>query len=309
MELPQSISVIDIGAFENCEKLESINLENVSSIENGAFRNCSSLKEVSLCPKMTKLSNCFVGCTSITSLVIPEGVKSISSIGCENLEYLYIPSTVTQIYSYAFSDLKKLEYIELPDQKQYWTYQYGMFHNCSSLKEFYTPLGADSVVSDMFNGCTSLEYIGISPSVTVIEDHAFANCDSLQMVYIPDSVTKIDDTAFGYAYDEDGNWTKTDQNIIIIVDSEDSTAAKYAEEHGLTPIVYNEIKDSYYYGDLNLDGIINIKDLNIMQKYLLGISRLADVQYMLSDINEDGVLNVYDLVLLKRLIINGQFLK
>ena len=52
-------------------------------------------------------------------------------------------------------------------------------------------------------------------------------------------------------------------------------------------------------GDCNSDGILDSKDLGMLQGYLLGSSELADWQA--ADLCEDGVIDVYDMILLRRL--------
>lgn len=53
-------------------------------------------------------------------------------------------------------------------------------------------------------------------------------------------------------------------------------------------------------GDTNADGIINVSDVVLLQKYLVSTEKLNDNQLKNSDMSEDGKVNVFDVVLLRR---------
>ncbi len=51
---------------------------------------------------------------------------------------------------------------------------------------------------------------------------------------------------------------------------------------------------TYALGDANLDGVVNVKDSTLVQKYSVGLSTLTAQQKTLADVNGDGVVNVVD---------------
>lgn len=58
---------IPSGAFENCTRLESVNLFSAASILENAFKNCSSLKDIEITGNVKYISgSAFAGCISIT---------------------------------------------------------------------------------------------------------------------------------------------------------------------------------------------------------------------------------------------------
>ena len=58
---------IPSGAFENCTRLESVNLFSAASILENAFKNCSSLKDIKITGNVKYISgSAFAGCISIT---------------------------------------------------------------------------------------------------------------------------------------------------------------------------------------------------------------------------------------------------
>lgn len=61
-------------------------------------------------------------------------------------------------------------------------------------------------------------------------------------------------------------------------------------------------KSSILIGDVNLDGIINIYDATLIQKYCSGNYHFDPVQLFAADVNKDGVVNVLDATDLQKLI-------
>jgi len=63
-------------------------------------------------------------------------------------------------------------------------------------------------------------------------------------------------------------------------------------------------------GDLNDDGIINILDLTLLERYIAGLSvstPLSDIEFRRrADINGDGVINMLDVTALEKLIAEGE---
>jgi hypothetical protein len=73
--------------------------------------------------------NTFEGCSSLTSIIIPEGVTRIGGHafhGCTSLSYVSIPSTVTEIGSSAFRQCYSLYKVRVP---------YGAIINERAFKE------------------------------------------------------------------------------------------------------------------------------------------------------------------------------
>ena len=54
-------------------------------------------------------------------------------------------------------------------------------------------------------------------------------------------------------------------------------------------------------GDVDADGAFGLRDIIMMQKYLLNAGTLTDPEA--GDLHEDGMIDVFDLALLKRLLI------
>lgn len=134
----------------------------------------------------------FDGCTSLTSIYIPEGVTSIGErafYNCTSLTSIYIPEGVTSIGDYAFMDCSSLTSIYIPNSVN----SIGGYTlaNCTSLTSIYIPEGVTSIGMYMFADCTSLTSVHIPEGVTSIGESAFSDCSSLTSVHIPEGVTSI----------------------------------------------------------------------------------------------------------------------
>ncbi len=164
-----------------------------------------------------------MGCSSLTSITIPEGVTSIGNNafdGCSSLTNITIPESVTSI---GFNPFKGTAWLNnQPDGVVYldnWliTYKGTMpecssieikegtkgivgqaFLGCSSLTDITIPKGVISIGPGGFFYCNNLSNLTIPEGVTSIEDYTFSNCSSLTNITIPKSVTNIGYSAFSH---------------------------------------------------------------------------------------------------------------
>ena len=139
----------------------------------------------------------FIGCRSLTSLVIPDSVTNIGDYafsGCRSLTDIVIPDSVTRIGDGAFRGCKSLTDIVIPNSVT--SIGDNAFEYCFSLSNLVIPDGVTSIGKWAFEDCSSLSSVVIPDSVTSIGNHAFAYCESLTDIVIPDSVTSIGDNAF-----------------------------------------------------------------------------------------------------------------
>lgn len=125
-------------------------------------------------------------------------------------------------------------------------------------------------------------------------------------------VQDIDYTVAYYNNNKPGTATVTVTGINHFKDSTDATFEIYCEHEyhtkdGELLCKYcNEQFDESKLaaGDVNYDGIVNIKDVTSIQKYLADIIAYVDIQKKVADVNRDGIINMLDATELQKSIIN-----
>ncbi len=171
---------------------------SVTSIGPSAFRGCSSLTSIEIPDSVTSIEEeAFRGCSGLTSIEIPDSVTSIESwafYGCSSLTSIEIPDSVVIIGVGAFRECSSLTSIEIPDSAVIICPE--AFSGCSSLTSIEIPDSVTGIGEYAFHGCSSLTSIEIPDSVTSISAHAFGGCSSLTSIEIPGSVTEIVRNAF-----------------------------------------------------------------------------------------------------------------
>ena len=212
IEIPASITEM-YSSFSNCKNLTTVTFAENSRIEimDSVFNRCTSLINVQLGSVTIIGPGAFYGCTSLTSIEIPDSVTSIGGgafDGCSSLTSIEIPNSVTSIGDWAFCGCSSLETIKVDvnntkyksiddnlyskDGKTLIRYAIG-----KSATYFLIPDSVTSIGYHAFYSCRSLTSIEIPVSVTSIGGGAFYSCKSLTSIEIPASVTSIGSSAFG----------------------------------------------------------------------------------------------------------------
>ena len=168
----------------------------VTAVDYNAFYNCSELTSIVL-PNTVKTigSNAFSGCTKLTSVTLSSSLETIRSSAfqnCSALRSIVIPNSVRTVEWNAFYNCISLTNVVLSDNI---TELATTFTGCSSLTTVKMPANLVSL-NGTFKGCSSLESIILPGSLSTIGENTFQNCSSLTSVYIPNSVTKIGEYAF-----------------------------------------------------------------------------------------------------------------
>lgn len=208
------------ATITDCDPLASGNIEIPAMIENY--------------PVIGIGDYAFSECMHITSVIIPNGIKSIGKGAfkkCTFLTSVSIPTSVTTIGSGAFSSCSTLTSVNVAADNANYTSTKGILYNKNKTEilcypagtkdDYFTIMnGVSSIGENAFTGCTYLMGVYIPHSVTTINNGAFSGCPLFNSIIIPSSVTFIGEYVFGSAFssvnveDENANY-KSINGVLI----------------------------------------------------------------------------------------------
>jgi type I pullulanase len=70
--------------------------------------------------------------------------------------------------------------------------------------------------------------------------------------------------------------------------------------------IATKIPEEHLYGDTNSDGEVNVKDATKIQKYLVNLATLSDVEKKTADVNGDEEIDILDAALIQKHLVNGK---
>ena len=244
VKIPASVALIDSNAFRECQ-IGKVDIEDIAAwcnirfgydanpVNAGAklYLNGELLTKLVIPNGVTNFETAFMGCTSITSVTIPEGVTKIcysAFENCSNLISVTIPSSVNSIDYYAFAGCN-IAKVYISDIYNWCEIEFGSnplsmganlylngalvtelvipegierlgsaFTKCLSIKRLVIPGSVKSIGDNAFAGCLKLSDVTIGNGVNSVGKCAFEDCDSLTRVTISDSVTSVGNSAFAF---------------------------------------------------------------------------------------------------------------
>ena len=161
-----------------------------------------------------------------------------------------------------------------------------------SIPEMINDKSVTSVSDSAFELNDNATKIVIPDSVTKIGSKAFAECAMLNNIYVPVSVTSIEDYSIGFVpkYDDSSEeLTYVLDEKTRIIGYSDSVADTYASDNNIDFFAIDK-----NYGDINMNGELNIRDATNLQRYLAKISQFTKDQINIADMNHDNQTNILD---------------
>jgi len=130
--IPEGVTSIREGVFEDCAALESISIpQTVTTIGSNAFARCTALKSITIPDSVTEIvSNTFSYCTGLTSVTISKNITAIRDcafLTCTSLTDVYCRAKTPPTCGYwAFQNVKAnlyvpTESVELYNANSEWT--------------------------------------------------------------------------------------------------------------------------------------------------------------------------------------------
>ena len=246
---PYPVTSIGNSAFQNCNKLVSINIaSSISSIGENVFNGCSNLSFVIFLQTDTIPT---IGSGAFTSigpsptafcnpvlLAVQTEIDKLTTAGFVNaniyqwnyqpeLSYDYIDGNQAVVNS--ANATKMLFYVtSIPSSVMHNDISHTVtriadnaFNNNRSLISISIPISVTTIGSSAFYGCTNLSIIELSLNhqITKFDAGTFRNCTNLLNITIPNSVTTLGDSLFQDCVNLLNVNISSNSNLISIIDA------------------------------------------------------------------------------------------
>lgn len=325
LKIPAQAERIGDYAFYACYKLEKAVIPStIKHINNGAFLACINLKTVEIPESITSLSgDVFFLCQSLSEVVFHGDIEKIGFDAfkeCTALTDFAIPDTVTYIGADAFEDSGCIENRNGVHYVGDW-----VVGSDTDIREAVITEGTVGIAEMSFFMRDQLELLDIPESVKYIGDLLFPTLSgsrTLAEIHYRShtlgekALTSVRSAADFYIYDPECEIYDSEKTIpatykltpfddaqtgnVVIHGYENSTAQAYAEKYDRE---FEAIVDNTLIGDVNKDGVFDVADLVLVQKWLLGDGDTELADWKAADFCADDRLDAFDMCLMRQKLV------
>lgn len=302
--IPSTVTKIDTFAFEGCNVLESINVDenNIKYCSVDGVLFSKNGRELILYPygrkantytvdeNVTKICEyAFKDCIYLENLILPENditLESHAFQNCKSLKEMSLPASLVNksIGAFLFEGCSSLEKIIFEDGCNITYIPEGFAKDCSSLNTVKLPESLDYIAKAAFYKCSSLESIYIPDSVITIGSEAFQGCSSLKSIVLPELISAIYYCTFKDCSDLESVYIP--DNVTSI--SNFAFAGCKSLESITLPIGLNELGAGAFENCMYLDSIVIPEAITVIPSSLFyGCLSLENVEF-LGEITEIG---------------------
>ena len=185
LQLPHGLQTVGASAFLDCNNLCDVAFPvTLTSVGAQAFHACNSLSAVHI---DDLAAWCRINFGDETANPLHQAGHLL--LGGERIEHLVLPAGIDTIRSNAFVGDRDLKRVDIAENVSY--IGDNAFLLCRSLETFNMGAGLHHIGASAFKGCTSLTALTIPDEVTMVGDGAFKNCSALKRIVFGEKVKNI----------------------------------------------------------------------------------------------------------------------
>lgn len=198
----ENVETIGTSAFNDCDALISVQLNNAKTIGRDAFHDCDALSTVEATAVETVGYEAFEGCDVLTSATFGDNLKKIDTWafnGCSKLENIKVGNSLETIGGWAFQSCSTMRQIDIPETVT----EIGeyAFNCCQGLSGLLTiPTGIKTVNANAFSstGYTVCEL----PNTEFVKLNGTDRIGNVETIIVPsDLANTYRDSNWGEMYD------------------------------------------------------------------------------------------------------------
>lgn len=287
--LPKSCKFIGSEAFLNCTNLKSIDLGGAEIAENEAF--ISNACETITLPSTMRI----IGDDSFTSKVLKtvnlnDGLQYIGEgafFSYGKIKNMTVPASVTHIGVQAIG-----YYPPDPDNP---------FVPSEVIPNFVI-YGTSGTEAQTYADSNGIQFNSIASGITVKgTEKSYLSADDTVTIQLEKSGVAVYETTVkgnstDYSISGVANGTYT-----MRVSKKSHADREYTVKVWSADVTQNV--EIFPIGDVNSDGDISVVDATLVQKYIVGLEKLTDLQKKSAEVNGDGEISVVDATLIQKYIV------
>lgn len=187
--LPDSLTDIDSGAFDNCDSLKEINIpEGVTYIGASAFYDCGALGEITFPESVAYIGEYAFYNVRLSSVTFDGCSPEVAS------NAFYLCSSLKQVYASSLGAWVATAFGNQYANPLY--YANSLYVDGALVTEAIIPEGVTSIGSYAFYDYDAMTSVVIPESVVSVGTYAFYGCSGLNTLDLPDNIETVGSNAF-----------------------------------------------------------------------------------------------------------------
>lgn len=287
--IPKSCQYIGYYAFYGCESLKNITLNGGELVERDAFQN-NGCETITLPSTMRVIDDeSFTG-KNLKTVNLNDGLQYIGEgafFSMGNIKNMTVPASVTYIGVQAIG-----YYPPDPDNP----------FVLSEVIPNFVIYGTSGTEAQTYADSNGIQFNSIASGTTVkgtAKSYLSAD-DTVTIQLVKSGVVAYETTVKGnsadYSISGVANGTYT-----MRVSKKSHADREYTVKVWSADVTQNV--EIFPIGDVNSDGDISVVDATLVQKYIVGLEKLTDLQKKSAEVNGDGEISVVDATLIQKYIV------